>query len=371
MSPENTHSFLLPDVLNSFPDGVRIVDLDGVTTAWNLSAEALTGWKKEQIVGKKCSEGLLCHEDLDGNPLCDENICPLQRAISTGQSSSMPRILFAHKPNGARILLSVTVAPVRDPNGATVGGVESFRDLSPLLRDLQRARMIQDNAMEAELPVDSRVEFFVQSIPQEYVSGDLYRIESLDKDRYAVLLADVMGHGVASGLFAMQIRSLWEDGRDLLGDPARFARHLNERLCVLTQKDDFFATAFYGILDANTQRIRYVLAGHPSPFLVRNGGVTRLRTVAPALGLMSETQYAATNVSLQSGDRLVIYSDGAVEATDAAGNELGEEGLSDMITSDTNCVSRDGLSCLRQSLLTYTGRLQFEDDLTFVCMALL
>ena len=195
-------------ILNSVNDGIYVTDLDRRIVFWNQSAERITGHLSEEVVGKTCFDGILMHSDMRGNTLCGEEHCPLHRSIVTGVSATCPLILFAHSPKGERIPLQVSVSPIRDKKGETVGGVEVFRDLSALLNDLDRAAAIQKSTMSSELPEDDRVDFSVRVIPLEYITGDYYRVEEIDKDRYGIFVADVSGHGVASALYTIELRTL-------------------------------------------------------------------------------------------------------------------------------------------------------------------
>ena len=152
--------------------------------------------------------------------------------------------------------VEVSVAPMRDQAGGIVGGIELFRDLTSSVEDMVRAKLIQAAALSAELPEDPRVAFDIRYTPSEIVGGDFYRIEPIDKDRYGILIADVMGHGVAAALYTMQLRSLWEDWRDELASPGLFLGRINRGLCALACGAGYFATAVYGTFNARTGTFR-------------------------------------------------------------------------------------------------------------------
>ena len=99
------------EVLDSVHDGVYVTDSRRQITYWNPAAERMTGWSAEDIVGRTCYDDVLCHEDKDGRKLCGEEHCPLHRAIVTGNSSTLPIIVFAQCKDGDRIPVRVSVAP--------------------------------------------------------------------------------------------------------------------------------------------------------------------------------------------------------------------------------------------------------------------
>lgn len=351
-------------VLDSLADGVYVTDLQRRIVVWNRAAERITGWPPDRLVGSSCFDDLLCHEDIDGHRLCGEETCPLHRAISSGESSTLPEMVFARTADGRRIPVEVTVAPVHDGRGRIVGGVESFRDLTPLLADLERARLIQGQAMTDGPIDDPHIEVSALNVPQEYVSGDFCRIETLRPGVVAVMVADVMGHGVAAALHTMQIRSLWEESRALLESPAAFLTHVGDKLTALTIGEDFFATCFYGVLDTAGRRLRYVTAGHPPPRVFRAGKILALERTGSALGLLQAETYGERELALEAGDVCLAFSDGAVEVTDPAGRELGEEQLCALFGSDHDGPLAAALGRLRDRALAWSGRLRLGDDFT-------
>ncbi len=139
-------------ILDALSDGVYVTDSDRRIIAWNEAAEKITGWKREEVVGKSCWDDILVHIDKDGHALCGHEYCPLHRAIVTGKRSPSSLMVFAKNRAGERIPVEVTVSPLKDSEGRIVGGIEIFRDLGAMVRDLDRARIIQAQALECQIP---------------------------------------------------------------------------------------------------------------------------------------------------------------------------------------------------------------------------
>ena len=167
-------------ILDSLSDGVYVCDRERRIVFWSKAAERITGWQPGDVVGRRCLDDVLCHVDKDGHRLCGEEFCPLHRAMVTGATSTVPLIVFAQGKEGNRIPMQVTVAPIRDPAGEIIGGVETFRDVSALLADLERAKRIQALSLETDLPEDPRVRFSTYYVPHDLVGGDFYAIKQLD-----------------------------------------------------------------------------------------------------------------------------------------------------------------------------------------------
>jgi len=355
------------EILDTLPDGTYVTDADRRILFWSRSAMRLTGWPAEEVVGRTCSDNLLVHIDKDGHRLCGQEHCPLHRSIVTGTVSPEPLLVFVQHKQGHRIPVEVSVAPIRDASGQVVGGIEVFRDLTAVMEDLRRARLIQNHTLESQLPTDDRIRFEVRYSPEEIVGGDFYRVEALDPDHYAVMVADVMGHGVASALYTMQLRSLWEDCRPQLVAPTAFMGELNRRLRVLVGPDGYFATAVLVTVDAASGRMSCVRAGHPPPFLCRVGGsVQAWGAKGPALGLFAGSAYAETRDQLGPGDTVLLFTDGAVEIANAEDKEWGEVGLRALLEKTPFGAEVNSLEALERRLLAYSNRIRLPDDLTLL-----
>jgi PAS domain S-box-containing protein len=352
-------------VLDSVSDGVYVTNTSREIIYWNEAAEGMTGWPASEIIGRQCHDDVLCHVDKDGHRLCGEEYCPLHRAMVTGQSSTVPFVVFAQHKQGRRVPLRVSVAPVRDAGGKIVGGVETFRDASNEVRDIERARAIQSLSLQQDLPKDPRVRFLVQYIPHDVIGGDYYAVAPLDSDRYGFILADVAGHGVPAALYTMFLRSLWENNQHLVVQPAEFAQRMNEQLSHLIREAGPFAAGVCGLLDLRRGTLRLAGAGNPDPFLVRASGLwERLDAAGYPLGMLSDSEYEESTAEMGRGDCLLLYSDGAVEITKRDGGMLGVDGL-EQVLKELGYPEKDvDPEAVEQALLARSDRIRFDDDLT-------
>ncbi|MCB2178774.1 sensor domain-containing diguanylate cyclase [bacterium] len=138
----------LPDsfyktLLQSMHDGVYMVDRERRIMFWNQSAEELTGYTSDEVMGHFCGDGLLQHVDMDGKLLCGDG-CPLQTTIEDGQPRSMD-VFLKHK-DGYRLPVRVSAGSVFDNQGQVVGAVETFVDITPHLRDRMKIKELSEKA---------------------------------------------------------------------------------------------------------------------------------------------------------------------------------------------------------------------------------
>jgi PAS domain S-box-containing protein len=354
-------------IIDSLSDGVYVCDLDRRIVYWNESAERITGWSAEDVVGRQCFDNVLCHVDKDGHALCGEEYCPLHRSMVTGTGSKGSLLVFAKGKNGQRVPMEVAVAPIYNDAGETIGGVETFRDASTIVHDLERARAIQQLAVAQDIPEDPRIRFATHYIPHDMVGGDYYAIRRLGADQYGLLLADVMGHGVAAALYTMHLSQLLERYHTLLADPVGFAVKMNNELVKIVRTDSSFATAVCGVVDLDEGVFRLTAAGGPHVLLIHADGTYEcLESSGLPLGVVEDPPYQELSTNIRQGDRLLLYSDGAVEIDNADGRMLGTDGLVEILRSQGYPESGIDMGSLEEELLKYSNSIRLDDDLTLI-----
>lgn len=353
-------------ILDSLNDGLYVCDRDRRILYWRRSAERITGWTAKDVVGHKCMDNILCHEDKDGRRLCGKEFCPLYRCMLTDRVSTSPLIVFGQTKTGSRVPMAVSVAPLHDAHDRVIGGIETFQDFSETYANLERAKRIQTLSLEHDLPKDSRVTFATFYLPFDMIGGDYFAIRHLDADHYGFFLADVMGRGVAAALHTMHLSSLWSRHSQALTRPAEFARLLNRDLCKVV-KDESFATAICGILDAAQKTVRIVSAGGPPIVIMRAGGRTeQVEAQGLPFGMIADADYDEIEFACASGDCLLLFTDGTVEIHDAAGRMLGAEGLIGILNSLGYPNSSIGIEPLQEALLNFSNGIRLDDDLTLL-----
>ncbi len=153
--------------------------------------------------------------------------------------------------------------------------------------------------------------------------------------------------------------------------PAFAMSSVNERILSDT-RGGMFVTAFYGILEPETGRLRYVNAGHNPPFLLsRQKGkpVDRLFRTGMALGILKEASWQQKIVKLVPGDMLVLYTDGITEAMNAQGEQFGEKRLLEAIRPAIGKPAEEIQQAAQAALRRFTGGSPPQDDITLVVLA--
>lgn len=358
--------FSATQILQAVNDGVYVTDRQRRIIYWNEAAERITGWRADEVVGKKCHDNVLCHVDKDGHLLCFDEHCPLHRAMSTSNPSATPSLVFALSKEGHRVPVMVNVSPILDSRGEVIGGVEIFRDCSAEVHDLERARTIQGLSMQMPTDDTPGLKMAAKYQPHGMIGGDYYTVEKLDEHRYAFCIADVMGHGTAAGLYAMHLHSLWENNRRFIDKPATFVSALNRSLCSLVRDGESFATGLFGIIDLHAEAVALCAAGSPAFILQRAGRGRPIKMSSLPLGLVADHVYEVTFLPLERGDGLLFYTDGLIEITNQQEQLLGNEGLMEMVNQYGFPADDQGMNQLLKNVLRYSNQIRFPDDVTML-----
>jgi sigma-B regulation protein RsbU (phosphoserine phosphatase) len=197
-------------------------------------------------------------------------------------------------------------------------------------RDLSSARDVQQGLIPRQLPRVRNCEIAASWQPAREVSGDYFDVLPFGESRAGLCIGDVMGKGVAAGLLMSNVQALVRAFASEAISPDELCARINAMLCRQDAAGKF-VTFFYGLLDAETGRLRYANAGHSPPLLVRRDGrVEGLKQGGPLLGVFSESVYEPGDVEFARGDRLLLFTDGITEASNASGEEFGESRLLDL-----------------------------------------
>ena len=365
--------FDFQDVVDSLADGLYVTNLDREIVYWNPAAERITGWTAEDVVGKQCLADILCHEDKDGHRLCGEEHCPLHRSMVTGLAAAQETLVFGLTKSGDRIPMRVTTAPLRDKSGTIIGGVETFREIASEYRDLRQAQRVQRMALVHPELTDPRVSISAHYVPRDIVGGDFHALSCVDSDTIAFWIGDVMGHGISSALYTMQMRCLWNEFQRLMREPKRFLSAVNDRLIALKGDEHSFATAVFGLLDIPTGNLTLVSAGGPPPLhFAHNGRVSWNPDLSGIpLGVLPGTPFDSSEITIEPGDCLLFYTDGATEIMDAGGQMLGPEGLACIAREAGFLTERNRLTQIEIALLAATSAIRLPDDVTLMEIRLL
>ena len=200
---------------------------------------------------------------------------------------------------------------------------------------LRMAGQVQRDFLPSQLPNCKEVEWATIFLPAEWVSGDIYDIVRIDEQHIGFYVADVVGHGMPAALLtiflkqALVMRETVEDNYRIF-QPSEVLKNLNMRMTTQKLSGYQFATCCYCLLNIDTLQLTYARAGHPYPVLLRpRQEPQKLQTRGALLGIFDHDEYSQQTIQLKSGDKLLLYSDGADpvigDFNDSAGLNFTEE----------------------------------------------
>jgi len=234
--------------------------------------------------------------------------------------------------------------------------------LSAIQKELDVARRIQASILPAPFPDSVNFQVAARYVPMTAVAGDFYDYIVAEKDQAGLLVADVSGHGVPAALIASMVKLAAASQRDHAEEPARFLTGMNSALLGNTQNQ--FVTAAYVHLNAASRELRYSAAGHPPMLLLRDGAVREIAENGLMLAAFDFAAYANTTQPIEPGDRLLLYTDGVIEATNAAGSFLGREKLGELLQRTAGMSSSAAADSIIAAIEKWSPKQ--DDDLTLL-----
>lgn len=234
--------------------------------------------------------------------------------------------------------------------------------LAGIGKELILARNIQRSIIPQVPPKIEGADVTLIYRPMEDLGGDFCDFIQLGGGRTGFFISDVSGHGIPAALVTAMLKSLTGSARDSAGDPGAFMQYINRGLKVLASGD--FVTACYCILDMRVMELVYIRAGHAYPILMRDSDIIPLKSRGGFMGRMQNSEFETKAVSLRSGDRILLYTDGLMEARNGAGQAF-ESHLHDAVFPMICGTDRPLLDTIYTSLVSFRGNDRFDDD---VCM---
>jgi phosphoserine phosphatase RsbU/P len=238
--------------------------------------------------------------------------------------------------------------------GYVVAG-RTFRNeqrLAAISKELEIAREIQSGLLPSQDIAISGLEIAAKYVPASSVAGDFYDFLVAGESGLGVLVADVSGHGVPAALSASMVKVAIHAQKDRLQDPAAVLTGLNSILCGTMRGQ--FVTAAYVFVDVARRQLSYAGAGHP-PLLLRRAREAKVSSIEENglfLGTFPGCEYRTFTSNFEPADRCLLYTDGVVEAPNAAGEEFGHERLRDFLAA--HALSPATLFC--ESLVAQIAR---------------
>jgi sigma-B regulation protein RsbU (phosphoserine phosphatase) len=220
--------------------------------------------------------------------------------------------------------------------------------------------------LPSDLPAGGGIEFSTLFEPSAAIGGDYFDVLRLADDELAVIIADVSGHGLSSGLRMAMLKAALL----ILVEETREPEEILSRLDAVVRSNRerrFFVTATLGLFNVRTGVLRLTNAGHPPTYRIRGAEVEEILLPSSPLGGLGHAYVGAT-LQLQPGDAVVWLSDGLIEATNAADEPFGYDSVKRVLAG----VQGESAVSIRNRLLAaveaHTAGHPLADDRTLMVM---
>lgn len=237
--------------------------------------------------------------------------------------------------------------------------------------ELNVATQIQESMLPSiypAFPEHTEFDLYASMQPAKEVGGDFYDFFLVDKNTLAVVVADVSDKGVHSALFMVIAKTLIKNNAQNGMTPKGVFETVNNLLCD-GNKARMFVTAFLGYLHIPSGRFTYVNAGHNPPFAKLGADTGKMKSKNGfVLALMKDMKYTEGELTLQVGDELFLYTDGATDAENNEGKQFGESRLLEIVERCAGLPPSEQLQLVKREIDSFAEGAAQADDITMLAL---
>ncbi len=379
-------SALKDRALNVAAEGITIADArlpDRPLIYVNEGFVRATGYAVADVLGRNC-------RFLQGPQTDPATVAEIRTAVAE-QRECIVEILN-YRRDGTTFWNRLSITPVRNDLGEVTHYIGIQSDVTAR-RDAEHGLRRAKDVLEYDLRLAARVQQALLPPPELQagglriarafdpctdLAGDAVGVVAFPHGPVGLYLLDVSGHGVGAALLSFTLNHmlsptaegalLVEEGGNgpVVVPPARVAERLNRQFPMDRTRQYF--TFVYGVFDQTRAQFHYVMAGHPAPvFLPRNGPPSPLPGGGLPIGMIDHATYDDETLTLQPGDRLYFYTDGVVEAMNAAEEEFGYPRLMEEIERQRERPLRAGLDVVTRLVREWSGH-ELRDDVSLLAI---
>jgi len=239
------------------------------------------------------------------------------------------------------------------------------------LRDLEEAHDTQQRLLPSQMPRIPGVQIESLWLPAKNIGGDYFDAIQLDSKTLAFCIADVAGKGLPAAIVMSNIQAAVRAFASGTRSSSDICKQLNRMIFENTQTTRF-VSMFYGIFDARSRSVVYTNAGHIPPLVIRRDGThDTLTEGGTVLGPFSDSVFHQASITLNSGDHLVLLTDGITEAANSEGAEFAEGGrIVRLLTENRRLTSAKLKATLLDAVASFSSQ-ELQDDATLMILSIL
>jgi phosphoserine phosphatase RsbU/P len=235
-------------------------------------------------------------------------------------------------------------------------------------QELDKAREIQQGLLPKKIPQVRGLEVAGAWQPARVVGGDYFDVLKFSESKIGVCIGDVVGKGISAALLMANLQASFRAFASEAVSPGALVSKLNEVISNNIAADKF-VTFCYCMIDTTDNRLTYASAGHCPPILFHKSGESvPLKEGGTPLGIFPDREYEHAGLQLESGDRLVLYTDGLTEAMNSDEEEFGEQRLVELGSRNIALSASEMLAAIKKEVVSFCNA-SFQDDFTLVVVA--
>jgi sigma-B regulation protein RsbU (phosphoserine phosphatase) len=345
-------------------DSVVITDINGFIEYVNPAFEATTGFSKEDALGKRPSILKSGYHDQDfyknlwGKLL---NGDPFRGTI------------LNKKKNGDLYWAEQTITPIKDENGHILNFVSVLKDVTALREkheqdvQLSIARRIQQQFYPSEISIEG-FDIAGAAFPANQTGGDYFDYISAQDGCIWIVMGDVSSHGIGSALIMAETRAYLRSYAKTLSDPGEILTRVNQELTADVEGERY-VTMILARLDPRNRVLSYACSGHVPGYIIDKSGEISsvLGYKGIPLGVQRSYRYSSSErIQLNSGEIIVLLTDGITEAPAQNGEQFGGRRAIDLVHQNRNHPAVIILDRLYQSVQSFSSHQFQEDDITSI-----
>jgi len=251
--------------------------------------------------------------------------------------------------------------------GSTIKNSRLYKEINDKNRifdeELALAVQVQKSILPQKSPETEHYKIAFKNKPMLGVGGDFFHFFTLDHNLLGIFISDVSGHGISAALITTMLKTLLKSNWENFRTPHLFLKSLNQNL--LSQTSGQFLTALYAVYDIQKRKFTYAKAAHPPALLIRKNTVTELDGKGKMLAIFDDLNFEEKSLTLQKGDKILLYTDGLLEASDNEGAEF-ESLLTSVLVNNSALPVDLYVEKIYSALVAHHESEDFEDDVCLI-----
>ncbi len=384
-------------LLEQMPAVVLLTDADLHILELNDAYTALFGQSRQQAIGQRCGNALGCAFAVSEEALCGETSqchrCQLRQAAQTALQHGVPadRIPLSHtfwvhgQPQKRHLEFSTRLISFEgrslvalilyDVTELTCANRELQRQQAEITASLRAAGAIQQALLPKTIPHSHHLAVAWHCQPCQGLGGDLLNVMALGDDHLGFYLLDVAGHGPASAMISLLAHQTLHPHTGILVDHSSQSPRIRppeEVLQLLNREFPFerferHLTIVYGVVDRAAGTLTLSNAGHCRPVIFLQGNILEIETCGTIIGLEG-VPFGQETFSFLPGDRLLLVSDGLLEAMDPQRRMFGDLRWPELLPALAQASAQEMVQTLLQELGTFTAHAPLADDVSLLAL---